>query len=155
VWAAWLVADREVKLTFLVVAEGTDGVANVVKNVVLGDPAVGLIEAARQIVDAVGSAQRQLGVIGINEVGALRRVNFLIFHGHTTTSDGLVGSRLAGLQVGPGIVADVVSASGLVDAKQVDGTAFVAQLDANVIAVDRARPVGNTIGVDLTSQDTD
>src|SRR5262249_48011917 len=79
----------------------------------------------------------------------------LVLHGDGAARDGVVDGRLARLQVVPGVVADVVGALGLVDAQQADGAAAVAQLDADVVAVDGAGPVGDAVGVDLAAEDAD
>lgn len=52
--ARGLVADGEVDAAHLVVTPVADGVLDVEELVVLGDPAVGLGQAAGQVVHAVG-----------------------------------------------------------------------------------------------------
>jgi len=153
--AAGLVTDGEVERALLVVAQRADGVADVEEHVVLGDVAVGLGEAAGQEVHAVGGAERQFRPFGVDQVGALGSVHLLVVHGHGAARDGVGGGRLARLQVVPGVVADVVGATGLVDAEQVEGAALVGELDADPVAVDGARPVGDPVRVDLAPQHAD
>ena len=48
-----------------------------------------------------------------------------------------------------------MGALGLVDAQEVDLAALVAELDAQVVAVDGAGPVGDAVRVDLAAEDAD
>lgn len=47
-----------------------------------------------------------------------------------------------------------MGAAGLVDLEEVQAAVAVGDLDADVVAVDAHRPVGNSVGVDLAAQDT-
>lgn len=147
-----LVADGEVEVADLVNAVLADGVVDVVEVVVLGDPALGLAEARSEVVHAVRGRERQLAVL--HEALALGSAHDLVVHVDTTTLVGILGGRLAVGEVVPGIVGDVVGTTRLVDAEEVEGTALVGDLDADVVAADGTRPVGDAVGVDLATDNT-
>ena len=63
--ASSLVLARPVESAGLVVTIVADGVDNVVQHVVLGDPAVGVVEAAGEVVHRVGAAEGQLAAAGV------------------------------------------------------------------------------------------
>lgn len=88
----------------------------------------------------------------MDEVGAFGRIYLFIVHSDTSASQGVSGSRLARLKVYPGVVADVICAAGLVDSQQVDGAVSIAQLNADVVAVDGSRPVGYAVCIDLAAK---
>lgn len=136
-------------------AHGAKRVEDVVKNVVFADVGVVLIEAAGEVVHAVGGAERQLLALGVDEVVALGRVDGLVGHLDGAAGSGLVGGRIASVEIVPGIVADVVGALGLVDTQKVDGAVGVGEGDADVVAVDGHGPVGDAIGVDFAAQHAD
>lgn len=150
--AAGLVAGGQVEGALLVIAEGADSVADVVQNVVLSDVAIWLSKAAGQEVHAVGCAEWDLGTIGVDEIGALGGIHLLVLHRHCTSSDRVNGRRLAGLQVVPGIVADIIGAPRLVDAQKMNGAALVGKLNTEVVAIDGSRPVCDTVRVDFAAK---
>ena len=153
--ARGLVGLGEVERALLIVAPRTYAVEDVVQGVVLTDPAVALGDAARHEVHAVGGAQGQLAVVGVDEVGAVGRVGILVLHGGGAAGRGVGRGRGAGDEVVPGVVADVVGAARLVDAEQEDGAVAVAQAHAEVGAVDRHGPVGDPVRVDFAAEDAD
>jgi len=155
VGAGSLVGVGPVERADLVMTPVADGVDNVVQDIVPGDPAVRVGKAACQEVHAVGGAQGHLVAVGVEEGSTLGGIQDLVLHVNTTTGGGGLGGRLAGHEVVPGIVADVVRAARGVDAEDVDGAAFVAQLDAEVVAIHVSGPVGNAVSIDLAAQDTD
>ena len=149
--ALGLVADRHVELARLVLADGARRVGNVVQLVVLARPAG--IEARRDVVHRVGRGERQLAVV--EEVLALLCGDVLVVHGDAAALVRGVLGRLPEGEVVPGVVGDVVGAGGRVDAQQVHGAAGVRDLDADVVAVDGAGPVGDAVRVDLAAEDAD
>jgi len=151
--ALGLVADGKVEVALLVNAVLADGVVDVVQLVVLGDPALGLAEARGDVVHGVGGGEGKLAVV--EEVLALGGVDVLVVHGDATAHLGVLGGRAAEAKVVPGIVGDVMGTAGRVDLEEVDGAALVGDLDADVVAVDGAGPVGDSVGVDLATQDSD
>jgi len=122
--------------------------------VVIADPGV-MGETAGEEVHAVSRAEGEFPVVGPDEVRALGDVDVFILHGGGAAGGGLVGGGVAGVEVVPGVVADVVGALGLVDAQEVDGAALVAEADADVGAVDAAGPVGDAVGVHLAAEHAD
>lgn len=143
------------EVALLVVADGADGVGDVVEDVVVAHPALLVGEAAREEVHAIRGAEGEFMALGINQVLALGHVDVLVLHLDGPASDGLVGGRVAGVEVVPGIVADVVGALGLVDAEEVQGAALVGEGDADVGAGDGGGPVGDAVGVDFAAEDAD
>ena len=133
----------------LVDAKGAYRVGNVEQLVVVGDPARILGEAAGEEVHAVGCAQGQLAALCVDQRRALGRVDIAVRHGHGAAGGRLVGGGVARVQVIPCVVADAVGAGRLVDFQEVDAAVGVRQGDANVVAVDGRRPVGDAVGVDL------
>ncbi|KAI9148181.1 LOW QUALITY PROTEIN: putative alanine aminotransferase [Paramyrothecium foliicola] len=155
VWACGLIGCGPVELALLVAAEAADGVEHVVQHVVLSNPGVWLVKAAREEVHAIGGAERQLVIVGPYQVFALFRIEVLKRHCSGSAGGWLVGGTVAGEEVIPSIVADVVRAAGLVDSQEFNGAIAVAEGDADVVAVDGAGPVSNAVGVYLTTQHTD
>lgn len=117
-------------------APGAGGVEDIIKDVVLGDPAVGLGEAAGEIVHAVGGAEGQLVAVGAEQVRALGRVDVGVGHGDRAAGGRALRRGVPRVQVVPGVVANVVGALGLVDAQQVNGPSAVGQRHADAAAVD-------------------
>ncbi|CRK42039.1 hypothetical protein BN1723_005238 [Verticillium longisporum] len=153
VGARGLIADGEVELADLIVADGADGVGNVVEDVVLAGPGVGVRETGRNIVHAVGGGERQLAVV--KEILALGHGDDLVVHVDAAAHVGGVGGGGTKGEVVPGIVGDVMGAGRGVDAQQVEAAAAVGDLDAEVVAARSARPVGDTVGIDLAAKDAD
>lgn len=151
--AAGLVADSQVEGADLVITVVAHGIEDVDELIVLSRKRVGLLKAAGDIVDAVGSAERQLAVV--QQVGALAVVDEFPVHGVAAALLGVGGGGLAEDERVPGIVGDVVGAAGGVDLKDVEGAALVGELDADVVAVDGSGPVGDTVGVDVAAEDAD
>jgi hypothetical protein len=118
--------------------------------VVLANPAV--CGARDSECGAGGSRERQLAVV--EEVLALVGIDELIVHGHAAAALGVRGGRLAGDEVVPGVVGDVMGTARSVNLQEVDAAAGVSDLDTDFVAVNGARPVGNAVGVDLASEDT-
>ena len=69
---------------------------------------------------------------------------------------GAGGSGMTGGQVVPGVVGDIVSSGGVVDAKEGNGAAGggVGEFDTDVVAVYFLSPVCDAVGVDLATKDT-
>jgi len=147
-----LVADGKVEVALLVDTVLADGVVDVVQLVVLGDPALGLAEARGDVVHGVGGGKGELAVV--EEVLALGGVDVLVVHGDATALLGVLGGRLAEAKVVPGIVGDVVSATGGVNLEEIDGAALVGDLDTDVVAVNGTGPVGDAVGVDLAAENS-
>lgn len=142
-----------VQLALLIIAQRADRVGDVEQHVVLPDPAVRILQAAREVVHAVGGAQRQ--PVRVDEVLAAGRFRVLIGHGNGPSSDWLLGGGLARLQIIPRVVADIISTARLVDAQEMHGAVAVAQFDADVVAVDAHGPVCDPVRVDLAPQHAD
>jgi hypothetical protein len=151
--AAGLVAHGEVEGADLVIAPVALGVEDVDELIVLSSKRAGLLEAACNVVDAVGGTERQLSVV--EEAGTLAVVDILPLHGEAATLLGIDGCGLAEDELVPGIVGDVISATGGIDLQDIEGAALVGELDANVVAVDSAGPVGDTVGVDVATENSD
>lgn len=100
--AAGLVALLKIQGADLVVSVLAEGIGHVDQLVVLGNPAVGLADAARDVVHAVGGRQRQLAVV--HEAGALAGVDKLVVHVDAAAGVGAGRGALAEAQVVPGIV---------------------------------------------------
>jgi hypothetical protein len=132
---ARLVADIKVECACLIESEGADSIANVVENVVLGNPAARLGEAAGHEVHAVGGTQWELMVRCVYEAGTLRCRDFLIFHGNRSAAGRISRGRLSCLEVVPCIVANIVGAARLIDPEQVNGAATIAELNTDIVAV--------------------
>lgn len=87
-----LVRGGVVQIARLIVAQRTNGVEDVVENVVVADPsAVFAVEAARQEVHAVGRAEGQFAVLSVDQVRALGGVDVFECHLDRAASRGLVG----------------------------------------------------------------
>lgn len=151
--AAGLVAHSKVKGAVLVIAKVAHGIEDVDELVVLSSKGVGLLKAVGNIVDAVGGAKRQLAVV--QQVGALADVDKLPVHVEAAALLGVGGGGLAKDERVPGIVGDVMGAAGGVDLEDVEGAALVGELNADVVAVDVAGPVGDAVGVDVAAEDAD
>jgi len=154
VCACRLVADVQVQGALLIDTNGADGVENVPETVVLGNPGVRLADAGSDKVHAVGGGECKLSVRVVEKVRALVHVDGLVLHVDATAHGRVDSSVLAGNESVPCIVAHVIGTSRLVDAEKVQGTALVADLDTHVIAANAHGPVGNSVGVDLASEDT-
>lgn len=150
-WAGSLVRVGVVEVACLVATESTQRIEDVVQDIVLADPGIVLLETAGEKVHAVRSAEREVTVFRVDQVLAVGGVDVLVGHLDGAAGGGLVGGRVAGVEVIPGIVTDVVRAFGLVDAKEVDGAVLISEGDADVCAVNRLGPVGDAVSVDLDS----
>jgi len=150
-----LVGDRKVESAGLVVTPGASRVENVVESVMLSNKAARLAKAAGQVVHAVGSGEGKATVRGVDKARTLRGRYDLIVGSDSSTSGRIGSGRLSSRQVVPGVIRDVVSATGLVDVEKIDGSISNGNLDADVVAVDRHGPVGNTVGINLAAQNTD
>lgn len=151
--ASSLVRGGVVEVAGFVATESTQRIEDIVEDVVLADPCIVLLETAGEKVHAVRSAEREVAVFCIDEVLAVGSVDVFVGHLDGTASKGLFGGRVAGVEIVPSIVADVICAFGLVDAEEVEGAVLISEGDADVCAVDRVGPVGDAISVDLASQD--
>lgn len=76
--AAGLVAGLKIQGADLVVSVLAEGISHVDQLVVLGNPAVGLADAAGDVVHAVGGRESQLSAV--HEAGALAGVDKLVVH---------------------------------------------------------------------------
>lgn len=151
--AGSLVRVGVVEVARFVATESTQRIEDVVQDVVLADPGIILLETTGEKVHTVRSAERKVAMFRVDEVFAVGSVDVLVGHLDGTAGGGLVGGRVAGVEVVPCIVTDVVRAFGLIDSEEVDGAVLVSEGDADVCAVDRLGPVGDAISVDLASQD--
>lgn len=97
-----LVADAQVQRADLVVSVLAEGIGHVDQLVVLVNPAVGLADAASDVVHAVGGGQRQLSTV--EQVAALAGIDKLIGHGDAAAFLGVFLSTLSEGKVVPGIV---------------------------------------------------
>lgn len=100
--AGGLVALLKIKGADLVVSVLAEGIGHVDQLVVLGNPAVGLADAASNVVHAVGGRQRKLSVV--QKAAALAGINKLVVHVDTATGVGAGAGALAEAKVVPGIV---------------------------------------------------
>lgn len=146
-----LVADGEVDTTLLIPAPVADRVLDVEQLVVLGNPAVGLGEAAGDVVHAVGGREGEAASLEVLQ--AVVRRDDLDLHVDRAAGNRVLRGALARLEIGPGVVRDVVGSAGLIDAQEFDRAAVVRDPDAYVVAVDGHGPVGYPVGVDLAAQD--
>lgn len=151
--ALGLVADAQVESARLVVAILASRVLHVDELVVLGDPAVLVLDARADVAHAVGGRERQLAIV--EEILALIGRDEFISHVDAAAGLRVFSGRLAKGEVVPGIVGDVVGTAGLVNLEEVEAAAAVGDLDTDVVAVDTHGPVGNTVGIDLAAEDTD
>lgn len=152
--AGRLVADVQVQGALLIDTIGADGVVDVPETVVLGDPAVGLADAGSDEVHAVGGREGQLAIRVVEEVRAFVHVDALVLHVDTTAHGRVDSGVLTGDKSVPGVVAHIISTSGLIDAQEVKRTALVADLDTHVVTANAHGPVGNSVGVDLATQNS-
>lgn len=148
-----LVADGQVERAGLVPAILAQRIDKVEEIVVAGDPAVGVVEAASNKVHAVGRSQGQSA--RVEQRSAFLRVDKLILHVDAAALSGVFLGRPAKAKVVPSIVRDVVGTARRVNLEQDEAAASVRDSDAEVVAADGSRPVGDTVGVDLAAQDTD
>lgn len=151
--AARLVAHRQVEGAVLVITIVAHGIEDVDELVVLSSKRAWLVQAVGHVVDAVGGAERQLAVV--QQVGALADVDKLPVHVDAAALLGVDGGGLAKDEGVPGVVGDVVGAAGGVNLEDVERAALVGELDADVVAVDVAGPVGDAVGVDVAAEDAD
>lgn len=149
--ASRLVGSGKVESALLVETVLADGIEDVVELVVVGDPTVGLRDARRNVVHGVGGSKGKLAVV--HEVSAIAGMDGLVFEVLTTSGLRALSGGPAALEVVPGVIGDVVGASGLVDLEEVDSAALVIDFYADVVTADRAGPVRNAVGVDFASQD--
>jgi hypothetical protein len=148
VCACRLVADAQVQGALLINTNGADGVEDVPETVVR------LADAGSDEVHAVGGGEGKLAVRVVKKVRALVHVDALVLHVDTTAHGRVNSSVLAGDKSVPCIVAHVVGTSRLVDTEKVERTALVADLDTHVVTANAHGPVGDSVGVDLASEDT-
>ena len=153
--ARGLVGDRKVESAGLVVTPGASRVEDVVESVVLGNEAARLAKAASQVVHAVGSGKGKAAIRSVDKARAVGGRYDLVIGSDASTSGRIGSGRLSSRQIVPGIVRDVVGATGLVDVEKIHGSIANGNLDADVVAVDRHGPVGNTVGINLAAQNTD
>ena len=92
--------------------------------------------------------------VSVDEVLALRHVHLFVGHFYSAASDRGVFGRVACVEIVPGIVGNVVRATGLVHAQEVYRARAIGQGDAEIGAVWRGRPVGDAVGVDFAPEDT-
>lgn len=100
--AAGLVALLKIERADLVVSVLAKGIGHVDQLVVLSNPAVGLAEAASDVVHAVGSRESKLAAV--HEAGALAGIDKLVVHVDAAAGVGAGRSALAKAKVVPGIV---------------------------------------------------
>jgi hypothetical protein len=150
--ACGLVADVEVDGAHLINTLLAERVVDVDQLEVLADPAARVAHAGRGVVHAVARRQGELAVV--EEISALAGVDKLIGHLDTAAALGILASRLASDESVPGIVGDVVGTCRRVDLENVQAVGTIGDLDTNVVAADRTRPVGNPVGVDLAAEDS-
>lgn len=150
-----LVLCRPIQRARLVVAQRANRIEDIVQDIVVCNPAVLLRKAIREVIHAIRCAEGHFAARCIDQAAALARVGGLELHGNRAASDRLVGRRVAGVEVVPGVVADVVGAAGLVDAQQVDLAPAVGEGDADVVAGDALGPVGDAVGVDFAAEHAD
>jgi hypothetical protein len=86
---------------------------------------------------------------------AILHIGSLVCHVNAAAHGGVDGGVLASDKSVPGIVAHVIGTSGLIDAQQVERAALMADFDTHIVASNAHRPVGNAVGVDLASKNTD
>lgn len=151
--ALGLVALSKVEGAILVPTVMADRVEDVNQLVVLGNPAVGVVEARRNVVHAVCCGEGQRAVV--EQVATLVRRDKLVLHVDAAALVRLLRGRLAEREVVPSVVGDVVGATGLVNLEEVQAASLIGDLDANVVAVDDLRPVGDAVGVNFASQHAD
>lgn len=108
--ARGLIANTQIQFAHLIEAQRTRRVRNIVQRGVLPDPRVGA--AARVETHRVGCHQRQLAIGGLDDVLTVGHVDLLILGGDAAAHGGVVAGGIAGGQVVPGIVGDVVGAAG-------------------------------------------
>lgn len=122
--ASRLVAGLEVESANLIVAVLADGVNKVEQLVVLGSKAVGFVlDAAGNVVHAVGSTERKLAVV--KKAATLAGGNELVVHVNTAALLRRLGGTLAGNEVVPSIIGDVVGTTRRVNLEEVDTAALV------------------------------
>lgn len=149
--ALGLVAHGAVVSASLVPAVLADRVEEVDELVVAADPAV-LSDARIDKVDTVGSSEVEFSIS--HEAPAVVRRNKLVLHVDAAARSGAFLGTHAEAKVVPGIVGDVVGAAGRVNLQEMDAAAAVADSDADVVAVNSAGPVGNSVGVDVATENT-
>lgn len=152
--AGGLVAFAEVGvLAPLVNAKSAGRVGDVEEREVFADPGVSLLAAGDEV-HGVGSGERKGLVVGLEEVLALAHGDVLVGSGDATTHGWVLSCAFASDQVVVCIVGDVIGATRSVDLEQVDAAAVGRNLDAHLVAVNGAGPVGNAVGVNLAAKDT-
>jgi hypothetical protein len=152
--AGGLVALSQVGvLAPLVDAHGAGAVGDVEEGEVVADPGVGLLAAGDEV-HGVGGGEGEGLVVGLEQVRALAHVDVLVGGCDAATLDWVLFGSPAGHEVVVGVVGDIMGAARLVDLEQVDAAAVGADLDAHVVAVNGAGPVGDTVGVDLATKNT-
>lgn len=144
-----------IQRALLVIAHGTDGIVDVVEDVVLPDPAIRVLEAAEQVIHAIRRTQRQPAAVRLEQAAARGRRGILVGHGDAAAGNRVLGRGFPRLEIIPRVIADIVRAAGLVDAQEMDGAVAVAELDADVGAVHAHGPVGHAVRVDFAAEDPD
>ena len=143
VGAGRLVADSEIERADLIVtilaARGLD----VVQSGVVVEPGAG--RAAHIGVDRVGSHEGELAIGGLDDTGALGHGGNFVLSGDTTAHAGLLCSTSTGVEVVPGVVADVESTARGIDLEQVHCASVGSDAHAEVVAVRLHGPVGNAV----------
>ncbi len=110
--ASGLITDGKIeRAAGFVVAVRASRVEDIVELVILGNPAIGLAEAASQVVDAISTGEGKSPVGRMDQIGALRCRNGLIIHLDATTLDRVRGRRLAGVQIIPCIIRYIIRPS--------------------------------------------
>lgn len=152
--AGRLITHMEVRvLAPLVNTEGTSRVSDVEEREVVANPRVGLLAAGNKVHGVCRCESKGL-VLGQEEVLALVHVDILVSSGDNATHDRFFSRGLTGDEVVVSIVGDVIGATGSVNLEEVNAAAVGKNTNAQVVAANRAGPVGDTVSVDLATKHT-
>jgi hypothetical protein len=131
----------------LIEADRARAVAEIVKDRV--------VLATGEEVHRVSSLEGQLLVVGPDVLVALRHVDVFERRRDSATHLRIVDSSDSSEENVPGVIANVVRSSRLVDVEKGERAAFVSDLDAHLATLGREWEIGHTLNIDVATDDTD
>ena len=150
-----LIRNRQIrKAASDVLSIVTAGIRNVVQLKIIADPAPTSLARVDKI-HAISRREGKLAVRSLDNRAALFWRNKLVDGINGTTELCTARGSDAVLQVGVGVVADVVGTRRGVDLEKGDGAAVGGYPHAHVVAVDGAGPVGYSVDVDFAAENAD
>lgn len=149
----WLVSNSQIREAARnILAPLALGIRNVIKLEVVAHPTTTLARVDE--VHRVRGREGKLATRRLDKRPAFLGRDKLVSGSDGATEGGSAGSTDAVLEVGVGVVADVVGAGGAIDLEEGDGAAVGGDADADVVAVNGRGPVGYAVDVDFAAENS-